>query len=114
MRKTRNRTLVALTVGLLVLGTAGLATAGDDYTKHKKGEEIALQGCLNQDDNGDFTLVELESGDAVRVKTSEDLRIDEHVGQTVKVTGNWQEDKDDKTMCFYVSNVEKLSDRCEL
>ena len=114
MRTTRNSTLAALTIGLLVLGTAGLAVAGGDYSKHGKSETMALQGCLNQDADGDFTLVEIESGDSVRVEAPENLRIKEHVGQTVKITGNWQEDKTDYTMYFQAERIEKLSDRCEM
>lgn len=114
MRTTRNSTLVAITIGLLVLGTAGLASAGGDDSKHAKSETMALQGCLNQDSNGDFTLVEIESGDSVRVKAPEKLRIGEHVGQTVELTGNWQEDKVDYTMYFQASNIKTLSDRCEM
>ncbi|HSN53358.1 MAG TPA: hypothetical protein VLT32_01745 [Candidatus Sulfomarinibacteraceae bacterium] len=114
MRTTRNSTLAAITIGLLVLGTAGLAGAGDDHSKHGTSSKMALQGCLNQDANGDFTLVEIESGDSVRVEAPEDLRIEEHVGQTVKITGNWQEDKADYTMYFQAEKIEKLSDRCEM
>ena len=105
---------MALTIGLPALGTAGPVVAVGDCSKHGTSERMALQGCLNQNADGDSTLVEIESGDSVRVEAPEDLRLKEHVGQTVKITGNRQEDKDDCTMYFQASQVEKLCDRCEM
>lgn len=111
MRTIRNRALVAMTIGLLVLGGAAFVSAGDSYSK---SETMALQGCLSEDANGNFTLVEKESGDSIRLTAPEEVRIDEHVGQTVELTGSWEQGESGMSNYFRVSKIEILSESCDM
>jgi hypothetical protein len=108
MRAIRNRELVALAVGLLVLAGVGLAAA--DNTS---GETIRLRGCLDEGADGRLTLIEQESGERIVIEGSEDLVLEDHIGHTVQVTGQWVEDKSQYRSYFKVSAVDMLSDTCE-
>lgn len=108
MREIRNRELVALAVGLLVLAGAGLAAA--DNTS---GETVRLRGCLDEGANGMFTLIEQESGERIVIEGSEDLGLKDHIGHSVQVTGQWVEDKSQHRSYFKVSAIDMLSDTCE-
>ena len=87
MRKYRNAFMVALTVGLLAVAGAAVADCGAEHAKAGSDQMVSLQGCLSQDMDGNFRLIEQESGESITLEASEDVRIDNHVGQTVKVTG---------------------------
>jgi len=64
-----------------------LIFADEFETGDTDGEKMALTGCLSQDSNGIFSLVESESGDSITVEGPDDLGIETHVGHLVKVTG---------------------------
>lgn len=109
MRAVQNRLMVALAVGLLALASAGLAAADD-----KTGETTSLVGCLDKDVGGAFTLIEQESGDRVAIEgSSKDVRLDDHVGHTVKITGQWVDDENLYRRYFEVSSIDMVSDSCE-
>lgn len=109
MRAVQNRLMVALAVGLLALASAGLVAADD-----KAGETMSLVGCLDKDVGGAFTLIERESGDRVAIEGStKDIRLDDHVGHTVKVTGEWVEEESQYLRYFKVSAIDSLSESCQ-
>ena len=66
-------------------GESGLATAQDTTkTTHKKTR--TLTGCLQKgDDAGEYNLT-AKSGGTWEIK-SDSVKLDEHVGHTVKITG---------------------------
>jgi hypothetical protein len=76
------RVLVSLVVLTLVAGLCAAALA----------EEVTLIGQLTASDAGGYLLVEAESGESVTVTGPEELA--EHIGQKVKVTGEWVENED--------------------
>jgi hypothetical protein len=108
MRAVRNRVVVGLAVGLVVLAGVGLAAANE-----KAGETTSLVGCLDTDAGGSITLVEQESGEQVALKGANDVRLDDHVGHTVKVTGKWIEDEKQYRRYFEVSAIDMVSDSCQ-
>jgi len=66
-------------------GTAGLATAQDTATKtHKKTR--TLTGCLQKGEDANEYSLTTKAGGTWEIK-SDSVKLDEHVGHTVKVTG---------------------------
>jgi hypothetical protein len=108
MRAVRNRVVAGLAVGLVVLAGIGLAAADNET-----GETTSLVGCLDEDVSGSFTLVEQESGDRIALESSEDLRLEDHVGHTIKVTGKWIDDEEQYRHYFQVSAIDMVSDSCQ-
>lgn len=109
MQAMRNRLAVAMViVGFFGFTAAGLALAGESH-----GDTMSLSGCLNQGQDGNFTLVERESGDSISIKAPENLRLADHVGETVKVTGQWVEKESEYQRYFKVSEIETVSASCQ-
>lgn len=109
MRTVRIAVVVAVAAGLFALAGSGLAIADN-----KAGESTSLLGCLDKDVGGSFTLVEQESGDRIAIESSaEDVRLDDHVGHTVKVTGQWVDDEKQYRRYFEVAAIDMVSDSCQ-
>ena len=106
MKKNLQQLVVVFSLALLVLAVgaaaAGQANNDDDKLKMK----TTLTGQLSKNTDGDFLLVEQESGDQVLLKGSEQ-QLEEHVGHAVTVTGKW--DKEVGKDCFRVSSVERAT-----
>lgn len=134
MGRYRNMLVVALTVGMLALAGSAVADCGAEHAKNDQSRAdrmVSLQGCLSQNMDGSFRLIERESGESVELEAAQDLRIDDHVGQTVKVTGHWVDESgsygDDSSSeygtgdhgnvkpgkTFKVSKIETVSETCE-
>jgi hypothetical protein len=78
-----------IVMGLIALfvfvGAAGLATAQDTTkTTHKKTR--TLTGCLQKSEDAHEYSLTTKSGGTWEIK-SDSVKLDEHVGHTVKVTG---------------------------
>jgi hypothetical protein len=74
--------LIAL---FMLAGAAGLATAQDaTKTTHKKTR--TLTGCLQKGEDANEYNLTTKSGGTWEIK-SDSVKLDEHVGHTVKVTG---------------------------
>ncbi|HOC43378.1 MAG TPA: hypothetical protein PKJ99_10245 [Thermoanaerobaculales bacterium] len=110
MRTLRHRGFVVLAVGLLAVAAAGVAIADE-----KSGETMSLRGCLNEDADGLYTLIEQESGDKIKVQaeSSKGIRLEDHVGHTVRVTGQWVEEESQYLRYFKVSAIDSLSESCQ-
>jgi hypothetical protein len=81
-----NLKIVTGTIALFMLaGSAGLATAEDTTkTTHKKTRE--LSGCLQKGEDANEYNLAVKGGGTWEIK-SDSVKLDEHVGHTVKVTG---------------------------
>jgi len=67
------------------VGTAGLAGAQDETkTTHKKTR--TLRGCLQKGDDANEYKLTTAKGSTWEIK-SDNVKLDEHVGHTVRVTG---------------------------
>jgi hypothetical protein len=78
-----------IVTGLIALfvfaGVAGLATAQDTTkTTHKKTR--TLTGCLQKGDDANEYNLTTKNGGTWEIK-SDSVKLDEHVGHTVKITG---------------------------
>jgi hypothetical protein len=79
-----------IVTGLIALfmfaGAAGLATAQDTTkTTHKKTR--TLTGCLQKgEDANEYNFIAAKDGGTWEIK-SDSVKLDEHVGHTVKITG---------------------------
>jgi hypothetical protein len=73
--------LIAL---FMLAGVVGLATAQDTKTTHKKTR--TLTGCLQRgEDANEYSFIAKDGG-TWEIK-SDSVKLDEHVGHTVKITG---------------------------
>lgn len=138
MRKYRSTLVVALTIGLMTFAGAAVADCGAEHAKNdkakaEKGEMVALQGCLSVEMDGTFRLIEQESGESIELEAREEVRIGDHVGRTVEVTGTWVDErgssddgsgneygsdtardaKDKEGKTFKVSRIETVAESCE-
>ena len=80
------RKIVMGLIGLFIFaGAAGLATAQDTTkTTHKKTR--TLTGCLQKSEGAHEYNLTTKSGGTWEIK-SDNVKLDEHVGHTVKITG---------------------------
>jgi hypothetical protein len=77
---------VAAVVLGLSLGFAGLAMAQDDATKTTHKKVRTLSGCLQKTDDANEYKLTTAKGGTWEIK-SDAVKLGEHVGHTVKVTG---------------------------
>lgn len=103
MKKNLQSLVVVFSLAVLVLAV-GAASA--DLNNEKLKMKTSLTGQLSKNIDGDFLLVEQESGDQVLLKGSEQ-QLEDHVGHSVTVTGKW--DKEAEKDCFRVSRVERAT-----
>jgi hypothetical protein len=79
---------VKVAMGVIVLfmfvGAAGLAQAQDRKTTHKKTR--TLTGCLQKGEDANEYNFTAQNGGTWELK-SDSVKLDEHVGHTVKITG---------------------------
>jgi hypothetical protein len=76
---------MALLALIQFVGTAGLAGAQDETkTTHKKTR--TLRGCLQKGDDANEYKLTTAKGSTWEIK-SDNVKLDEHVGHTVRVTG---------------------------
>ena len=68
----------------LVVGAAGLATAQDTAKSHNKTRR--LTGCLQKSEDANEFNFTAKDGGTWEIK-SDSVKLDEHVGHTVKITG---------------------------
>ncbi len=94
---------VTLVLALLALGPAGVLLAEETKTESERtmAAEITLVGQLSETEEGDFVLVEQESGDEIVVRGPETLA--DYLGQTVKITGTWA--KDDAGVEYFAAST---------
>jgi hypothetical protein len=80
-----NVRIVTMFVALFLLaGAADLATAQDTKTTHKKTR--TLTGCLQKGDDANEYNLAAKGGGTWEIK-SDSVKLEEHVGHTVKITG---------------------------
>jgi hypothetical protein len=80
-----NVRIVTMLVALFLLaGVADLATAQDTKTTHKKTR--TLTGCLQKGDDANEYNLAAKGGGTWEIK-SDSVKLEEHVGHTVKITG---------------------------
>lgn len=111
----------ATVAALLALGAAAPAIAGEEMAAADETDEpIALTGCLLESEEGVYSLDEFEAEeateDATEAEDSGDIALegeglDEHVGHTVTVTGEWSVDEDGGEY-FTVAVLEHVAATC--
>lgn len=111
----------ATAAALLILGAAAPATAGEETAAAEGMEEpVAITGCLLESEEGAYSLDEFEAeeatDDAAEAEDSGDIALegeglDEHVGHTVTVTGEWSTD-DAGNEVFSVASLEHVAETC--
>lgn len=112
---------LATSAALLILGAAAPATAGEETAAAEETDEpVALTGCLLESEEGAYSLDEFEAeeatDDAAEAEGSGEIALegeglDEHVGHTVTVTGEWSMD-DNGREYFTVALLEHVAATC--
>lgn len=95
------KNLHALTAlfALAVLALAPVAA----YAGGEMKDEATLSGQLSKNADGTFVLAEEASGDSITLTAAVDtVKLADHAGKKVKVTGKWSADK----TSFAVSKIE--------
>lgn len=111
----------ATAAALLILGAAAPAIAGEEMAAAEGVDEpVALTGCLLESEEGIYSLDEFEAEeateDAAEAEDSGEIALegeglDEHVGHTVTVTGEWSVD-DAGDEYFTVASLEHVAATC--
>jgi hypothetical protein len=98
-----SRTIKGVLVGvMLAVGAALLSAAPPLQAATAQAPAVTLIGLLSVDANGDYVLVEEQSGDSIMLRGP--AKLADHIGETVKVTGMWVDASEDSY--FEVTAVE--------
>jgi len=96
----QNLSVAILTIALLAVATSTAVVMAEET----QDQPQTLIGQLSRNaDSGQYSLIEQESGDEVRLRGPDSLA--SHIGEAVKVTGKWAKDQDGDY--FEVVMVEK-------